>query len=93
VFAGSSNLAKGGEEETGDNLIAIHDPRLATAYAVEAIGLIDPYRFRVVQQAANDQTPLRLNHRSESWTADYYQPDTPKYRERLLFAHPADPTS
>lgn len=91
VFAGSSNLAEGGEEENGDNLIAIKDPRIATSYAVEAIGLIDHYRFRVVQQAANDDTPLRLKHRSEDWTADYYNPDSPKQRERLLFAHPAEP--
>jgi len=88
VFAGSSNLAAGGEQENGDNLIAIHDERVATAYAVEAIGLIDHYRFRVVQQAANDATPLRLKTRSEDWTADYYDPASPKYRERLLFAQP-----
>jgi hypothetical protein len=89
VFAGSSNLAQGGEAENGDNLIAVHDEKIAAAYAVEAIGLIDHYRFRVVQQAANDDTPLTLKGRSADWTKDYYDPASPKYRERLLFAQPA----
>jgi hypothetical protein len=86
VFAGSSNLAAGGEQENGDNLIAVHDARIATAYAVEAIGLIDHYRFRAVQHASNDDSPMRLKHRSERWAADYFDPLTPKCRERVLFA-------
>jgi hypothetical protein len=86
LFAGSSNLAAGGENQNGDNLIAIHDARIATAYAVEAIGLIDHYRFRVLQQASDDDNPLRLKHRSEHWATAYFDPTTPKYRERRLFA-------
>jgi hypothetical protein len=30
----------------------IQDPQIATAYAVEAIGLIDHFGFRAVKQAA-----------------------------------------
>jgi phosphatidylserine/phosphatidylglycerophosphate/cardiolipin synthase-like enzyme len=86
VFAGSSNLAAGGENQNGDNLVAIHDARIATAYAVEAIGLIDHYRFRVLQQASGDDNPLRLKHRSEHWAAGYFDPTNPKYRERRIFA-------
>jgi hypothetical protein len=47
VFAGSSNLAAGGEKKR-------RQPRrhrrraIATAYAVEAIGLIVHYRFRTL---------------------------------------------
>lgn len=88
VFAGSSNLAAGGEQENGDNLVAIRDRNVAAAYAVEAIGLIDHYRFRVVQQASGDATPLRLKHRSERWAADAFDPDSRKFRERTLFAQP-----
>jgi hypothetical protein len=87
VYAWSSNLAKGGEEANGDNLIEIKAAGVATAYAIEAIGLIDHYRFRAVQQAASDDAPLRLKHRSEDWTADYYNPASPKQHERLLFAY------
>jgi PLD-like domain len=45
VYCGSSNLASGGEAENGDNLLAIHDADVATAFAIEALGLIDHYNF------------------------------------------------
>lgn len=46
VYCGSSNLAEGGEEENGDNLIAIYDTDIATVFAIEAIGLVDHFNFR-----------------------------------------------
>lgn len=85
AFGGSSNLAGGGEEENGDNLVAFSDPGVATTYAVEAIQLIDHYRFRAVQEAATKQEPLRLKTRSEDWSRDYFDPKKPKFRERELF--------
>lgn len=45
VFCGSSNLATGGEEANGDNLLAIHDSDVATAFAIEALGLVDHFNF------------------------------------------------
>jgi hypothetical protein len=45
VFCGSSNLAIGGEENNGDNLLAIHDSDVATAFAIEALGLVDHFNF------------------------------------------------
>ncbi len=45
VFCGSSNLASGGEQENGDNLLAIHDTDVATAFAIEALGLVDHFNF------------------------------------------------
>jgi hypothetical protein len=93
VYAGSSNLAAGGENQNGDNLVAIHNPRIATAYAVEAIGLIDHYRFRVLQHTSRDDNPLRLKHRSERWAAAYFDPTNPKYRERRLFAAEQHPST
>ncbi|HST55874.1 MAG TPA: phospholipase D-like domain-containing protein [Solirubrobacteraceae bacterium] len=85
VFAGSSNLAGGGERENGDNLVAFSDRDVATAYAIEAIQMIDHYRFRAVQSKATQQTPLRLKQRSEDWTHDYFDPASPRQHERLLF--------
>src|SRR5262249_44803930 len=41
VFCGSSNLASGGEHENGDNLLTIRDADVATAFAVEAVALVD----------------------------------------------------
>ena len=52
VFTGSSNLADGGEEENGDNLIAIYDGSIAVLFGVEAIRLIDHYGFRAALQQA-----------------------------------------
>lgn len=86
VFAGSSNLAGGGEKENGDNLLAFHDPAIASTYAVEAIRLIDHYRFRAAMKEATEAEPLRLKTRSESWAAPYFEAGTAKFRERVLFA-------
>ena len=86
AFAGSSNLAAGGEHANGDNLVAITHPGLVAEYAVEAIKLIDHYRFRATMRNATDEQPLRLKRRSENWAADYYRPGTPKYIERTVFA-------
>jgi hypothetical protein len=38
-------LALGGEEENGDNLLAISDGDVATVFAIEALGLIDHFDF------------------------------------------------
>jgi len=85
VFAGSSNLAKGGEEENGDNLVCFSDSKLASTYAVEAIRLTDHYRFRAVQQDATSDEPLTLKKRAEDWVPDYFDPANAKFRERNLF--------
>jgi phosphatidylserine/phosphatidylglycerophosphate/cardiolipin synthase-like enzyme len=85
VFAGSSNLAAGGERGNGDNLVAFYDRSVATTYAVEAIRLIDHYRFRAVKRTATKQDPLRLRTRRERWARDYYNQNKPQYHERLLF--------
>ncbi|MEA2835363.1 MAG: hypothetical protein QOG66_3565 [Methylobacteriaceae bacterium] len=45
VYCGSSNLASGGEQANGDNLLAIHDPDVATVFAIEAVGLVDHFNF------------------------------------------------
>src|SRR5437016_1822955 len=82
VFAGSSNLAAGGEEKNGDNLVCFTDPDIAAKYAIEAIQLVDHYRFRLAMQQATQAQPLQLKTRSANWAADYYKPDTPRYRER-----------
>ncbi len=85
VFAGSSNLAAGGETNNGDNLVAFYDRRVASTYAVEAIRLLDHYRFRAAMRKATNVKPLRLKRRSERWAAAFYNPKDARFRERLLF--------
>ena len=55
VYCGSSNLATGGEEENGDNLLEIHDADVATAFAIEALLLVDHYSF--LDRYANPKKP------------------------------------
>jgi hypothetical protein len=45
VYCGSSNLAIGGESSNGDNLLEIHDPDVVTAFAIEALALVDHFQF------------------------------------------------
>jgi phosphatidylserine/phosphatidylglycerophosphate/cardiolipin synthase-like enzyme len=45
VYCGSSNLALGGEQQNGDNLLAIQDPDIATVFAIEALALVDHFDF------------------------------------------------
>jgi hypothetical protein len=47
----------GGESKNGDNLVEFTDPTIVSAYGVEAIKLIDHYRFRAVQRRATTQEP------------------------------------
>ena len=87
VFTGSSNLAAGGEEQNGDNLLAISDPAIATAYAVEAIRLVDHYHFRMAMKLATKTNPLQLRSGAEKkpWWQAYYDPKDIKYRDRCFF--------
>jgi phosphatidylserine/phosphatidylglycerophosphate/cardiolipin synthase-like enzyme len=86
AFAGSSNLAEGGEKENGDNLVCFADRDIATRYAIEAIKLVDHYRFRAAMETATDDQPLQLAGRSAAWAAPYYVAGSPKSRERTLLA-------
>jgi hypothetical protein len=83
VFCGSSNLSGGGETNNGDNLLAIYDRRVATAYAVEAIRLFDHYRFRSVQAKATAAKPLTLST-DDSWAKPFYDESDIRFRERQV---------
>jgi phosphatidylserine/phosphatidylglycerophosphate/cardiolipin synthase-like enzyme len=85
VFAGSSNLAAGGEENNGDNLLAFYDRNVVTTYAVEAMRLIDHYRFRAAMKTATSVAPLTLKKRSARWAHDWFDPKNERYYDRLLF--------
>ncbi|MCW3845646.1 phospholipase D-like domain-containing protein [Sphingomonas sp. LB-2] len=45
TVCGSSNLALGGEGANGDNLLVIRDEDVATAFAIEALALVDHFNF------------------------------------------------
>ncbi len=65
VYCGSSNLAEGGEENNGDNLLAIHDADVATAFVLEALGLVDHFHFLNSQANAQAKTaPMKTSKKS-----------------------------
>ena len=84
VFTGSSNLAAGGEEQNGDNLLAITDPAIASIYAVQAMGLVDHFHFRAVMKTATDLSPLTLDA-TDKWWQSYFQKGSLHFRDRNLF--------
>jgi len=87
VFCGSSNLAEGGEQSNGDNLIAMHDRAIATAFAIEGIRLVDHYAFAAaLKHSSGSPQPLRLKTDAEGWWKPYYQAGSIKQTERQLFS-------
>jgi phosphatidylserine/phosphatidylglycerophosphate/cardiolipin synthase-like enzyme len=72
VYCGSTNLALLGEQENGDNMLAIHDEDIATAFAIEAFRLIDHYHFRAALSEADTSDPMLLK-KDNSWLKDYYK--------------------
>jgi len=86
VFCGSSNLAEGGEEQNGDNLIAIHDAAVATAFAIEGIRLVDHYAFAAALKGAkNANQTLALKGDADKWWGTYYDAASIRATERKLF--------
>jgi hypothetical protein len=99
VYCGSSNLAQGGEASNGDNLLAIRDAGVATAFAIEAIGLVDHFEFldRLPASATKKKkVPANKQHAAatagwflsttDKWTVPYYDGNDLHCTDRLLFA-------
>jgi PLD-like domain len=87
VYCGSSNLALGGEQDNGDNLIAIHDSEVATVFAIEALGLIDHFDFlnrRAAKEgvkAKNAAAPPSASKTELAAEAEWFLSTTGKWAE------------
>jgi PLD-like domain len=101
VYCGSSNLALGGEQENGDNLIEIHDGDVATAFALEALGLVDHFQFldRLSDHGGDQGEPLASKRdaaqavgwflsTSDRWAHPYFDEHDLHGVDRALFAAP-----
>jgi phosphatidylserine/phosphatidylglycerophosphate/cardiolipin synthase-like enzyme len=101
VFCGSSNLAEGGEQENGDNLLCIHDPEIATAFAIETLLLVDHYNFldRLSGKTSDSHTLGGASDNraaakaaawflgtTDAWAAPYFAGGSTRARDRQLFA-------
>ena len=96
VFTGSSNLAEGGEQSNGDNLLAISDPVVARAFAIEAIRMVDHYQFRAAMKTATQVKPLMLSAcggATKWWAHDYDPNDIHNLQRELLSGGPSAITS
>jgi phosphatidylserine/phosphatidylglycerophosphate/cardiolipin synthase-like enzyme len=101
VYCGSSNLAPGGEQNNGDNLLAIADQEVAVAFAMEALGLVDHFQFMdrmaskpqglttLVKTKGSKQQAARqvgwFLSTTDAWTQPYYNPADARSRDRTLF--------
>jgi len=74
VFAGSSNLAAGGEEQNGDNLVCFADRGIAATYAIEAIQLVDHYRPGRHAEGHRRPNRIQLQSRSANWALKLLHP-------------------
>ncbi|AMP05026.1 phospholipase D-like domain-containing protein [Collimonas pratensis] len=100
VFCGSSNLAVGGEQANGDNLLAIYDGDIATVFAIEAVGLVDHFQFLDRMASAAAPAPVKMPvskqqaavaagwflSTTDNWAKPYFDPGDFHYTDRLLFA-------
>lgn len=100
VYCGSSNLALGGEQENGDNLIAIYDGDIATVFAIEALLLVDHFDFldRSVAEAGTTAAAVKSASKqqqaadagwflstSDQWTIPYFDGNDLHSVDRNLF--------
>jgi len=98
VYCGSSNLASDGESNNGDNLLAIHDTDVATAFAIEAVALVDHFEFldRYSQMAKTKKKPPASKQQAavqakwflsvgDGWTKPFYDANDLRAVDRELF--------
>lgn len=89
VYCGSSNLAFGPEQKNGDNLLEIHDKDVVTAFAIEALRLVDHFHWRNKELKSDE--PLHLDDLStldKAWYKAWYNANDLKNRQRLLYIRP-----
>ena len=91
VYLGSYNFSSPADIKNGENLLLIHDRRIAVSYVVEALRIFDHYHFRVKQQGAKKARkelvlakPPR-SKREKAWWAEHYT-NVRKIKDRKLFA-------
>jgi hypothetical protein len=102
VYCGSSNLAVLGETQNGDNLLAIRDDDIVTAFAIEAVALVDHFDFldrhatpkkknAPPAQPPAVKTAAAVNagsflHTDDKWTKPFFDPKDLRSVDRTLFA-------
>jgi len=92
VYCGSSNLALGGEQDNGDNLLAIADPDVATAFAIEGLALVDHFNFldHSATPGSSSRKPVAdspdgwVLTTTGGWAAKYFDPKDQHFATRKV---------
>lgn len=87
LWCGSSNLAGGGEQDNGDNLLVIYDTDIVTVFTIEAVALVDHFQFRdkFVTKTKTKSPQKMILRVTDSWVPKYYDPTDLYCRDRELF--------
>ena len=85
VYCGSSNLSFGPEQKNGDNLLEIHDKDIVTAFAIEALRLVDHFHWRNKELTETEMHLDDLNQEGEAWYNGWFNSTDLKNRQRELY--------
>jgi PLD-like domain len=85
VFCGSSNLAFGPEQQNGDNLLEIHDTDIVTAFAIQALALVDHFEWRNFELTATDMHLDDLSKPAKVWYLPWFDSNDLRNRQRKLY--------
>lgn len=86
VYCGSSNLAFGPEQRNGDNLLEIHDDDVVTAFAIEALRLVDHFHWRNYE--INPDIPMYLDDlktTAKIWYKNWFNSNDLRSKQRKLY--------
>lgn len=82
VFAGSSNFSIGSAIRSGDNVVVMEGPEIATQFAIQAFSMVDRFRLRAAASRATAR-PLSLAP-DDRWLSRFFEIRTTHYLERRL---------
>jgi phosphatidylserine/phosphatidylglycerophosphate/cardiolipin synthase-like enzyme len=85
VYCGSSNLAFTPEQNNGDNLLEIQDKDLVTAFAIEALRLVDHFHWRNSELTKTEMHLDDISVESKAWYQSWYDSTDLKNRQRELY--------
>lgn len=85
VYCGSSNLSFSPEQKNGDNLLEIHDEDIVTAFAIEALRLVDHFHWRNYEISNTEKHLDDLRKKSEAWYLSWFDSKDLKNLQRKLY--------
>lgn len=85
VYCGSSNLSFGPEQRNGDNLLEIHDKDIVTAFAIEALRLVDHFHWRNNELKTKVMHLDDLSKATKAWHLAWFDSADLKNKQRKLY--------